>query len=163
MKYIANIRTKKIIFGKQEANDFNNATKCWICGGELGPDKVRDHCHLTGRYCGPAHNRCNLKYRRLTYTPVAFHNLTNYDSHLFVKHLGYDEGDITCIANNEEKYITFSKRITVGSYKKGAIDEDGDPCWVEKPITHTIRFIDTFRFMGTSLSKLVNPFPNDNF
>ena len=163
VKYIANIHTKKIIFGKQEAKDFNNATKCWICRGELGPDKVRDHCHLTGRYRGPAHNRCNLKYRRLTYTPVAFHNLTNYDSHLFIKHLGYDEGDITCIANNEEKYITFSKRITVGSYKKGAIDEDGDPCWVEKPITHTIRFIDTFRFMGTSLSKLVNNLPETAF
>ena len=150
IKYICNIRTKKMIFGEKEAIDFNIATKCWICKGELGPDKVRDHCHLSGRYRGPAHNQCNLKYRRLTFTPVAFHNLTNYDAHLFVKHLGYDEGDISCIANNEEKYISFSKKITVGTYKKNAINEEGDVYYVDKPITHTIRFIDSFRFMGTS-------------
>ena len=163
IKYISNISTKKMIFGGKEAIDFNNATRCWICKGELGPDKVRDHCHLTGRYRGATHNQCNLKYRRLTFTPVAFHNLTNYDAHLFVKHLGYDEGDISCIANNEEKYITFSKQITVGTYKKNAINEEGDIYCVDKPITHTIRFIDSFRFMGTSLSKLVNNLPETAF
>ena len=147
VKYISNISTKKMIFGKKEAIDFNNKTKYWICKGELGPDKVRDHCHLSGRYRGAAHNRCNLKYRRVTFTPVAFHNLTNYDAHLFVKHLGYDEGDISCIANNEEKYITFSKQITVGTYKKSAINGEGDVYSVDKNITHTIRFIDSFRFM----------------
>ena len=104
VKYISNISMKKMIFGEKEAIDFNNATNCWICKGELGPDKVRDHCHLTGRYRGAAHNQCNLKYRRLTFTPFVIHNLTNYDAHLFVKHLGYSEGDISCIANNEEKY-----------------------------------------------------------
>ena len=163
VKYISNISTKKMIFGEKEAIDFNNATKCWICKGELGPDKVRDHCHLTGRYRGAAHNQCNLKYRRLTFTPVAFHNLTNYDAHLFVTHLGYDEGDISCIANNEEKYISFSKQITVGTYRKSAINGEGDVYYVEKPITHTIKFIDSFRFMGTSLSKLVNNLPETAF
>ena len=108
VKYICNIRKEKMIFGEKEAEDFNNATDCWICKGELGPDKVRDHCHLTGRYRGAAHNQCNLKYRKLTFTPVVIHNLTNYDAHLFVKHLGYSEGDISCIANNNEKYISFS-------------------------------------------------------
>ena len=163
IKDIRNIRTKKMIFGEKEAIDFNNATKCWICQGELGPDKVRDHCHFSGRYRGAAHNECNLKYRRPTFTPVAFHNLTNYDAHLFVKHLGYDEGDISCIANNEEKYISLSKQITVGTYKKDAITNDGDIYSVDKPITHTIRFIDSFRFMSTSLSKLVNNLPETAF
>ena len=163
IKYISNIRTKKMIFGEKEAIDFNNATKCWICKGELGPDKVRDHCYFSGRYRGPAHNQCNLKYRRPTFTPVALHNLTNYNAHLFVKHLGYDEGDISCIANNDEKYISFSKRITVGTYKKEAITDEGDVYSVDKPITHTIRFIDSFRFMATSLSKLVNNLPETAF
>ena len=163
VKYICNIRKEKMIFGEKEAEDFNNATDCWICKGELGPDKVRDHCHLTGRYRGAAHNQCNLKYRKLTFTPVFIHNLTNYDAHLFVKHLGYSEGDISCIANNDEKYISFSKQITVGTYKKSMINGEGDIYSVEKPIHHSIRFIDSFRFMSTSLGKLVNNLPETAF
>ena len=163
VKYISNIRKENMIFGKKEAEDFNNATDCWICKGELGPDKVRDHCHLTGRYRGAPHNQCNLKYRKLPFTPVVIHNLTNYDAHLFVKHLGYSEGDISCIANNDEKYISFSKQITVGTYKKSVINKEGDIYSVEKPIHHSIRFIDSFRFMSTSLSKLVNNLPETAF
>ena len=163
VKDISNIRKRKMIFGEKEADDFNNATDCWICKGELGPDKVRDHCHFTGRYRGAAHSQCNLKYRKPAFTPVFIHNLTNYDAHLFVKHLGYSEGDISCIANNDEKYISFSKQITVDAYKKDAITDDGDIYSVEKPIQHTIRFIDSFRFMSTSLSKLVNNLPETAF
>ena len=153
VKDISNIKKRNMIFGEKEAEDFNNATNCWICEGELGPDKVRDHCHFTGRYRGATHNQCNLKYKKPAFTPVVIHNLTNYDAHLFVKHLGCSEGDISCIANNDEKYISFSKQITVGTYKKDAITDDGDIYPVEKPIHHTIRFIDSFRFMSTSLSK----------
>ena len=163
VKDICNIRKKKMIFGEKEAEDFNNATNCWICEGELGPDKVRDHCHFTGRYRGAAHNQCNLKYKKPAFTPVVIHNLTNYDAHLFVKHLGCSKGDISCIANNDEKYISFSKQITVGTYKKDAITDDGDIYPVEKPIHHTIRFIDSFRFMSTSLSKLVDNLPKTAF
>ena len=163
VKDISNIKEEKMIFGEKEAEDFNNATDCWICKGELGPDKVRDHCHFTGRYRGAAHNQCNLKYRKSAFTPVVIHNLTNYDAHLFVKHLGYSEGDISCIANNDEKYISFSKQITVRTYKKRMMNKEGDFYSVEKPIHHTIRFIDSFRFMSTSLSKLVNNLPETAF
>ena len=161
VKYISNIKTKKMIFGEKEADDFNNATDCWICKGELGLDKVRDHCHLTGRYRGAAHNQCNLKYRKIPFTPVVIHNLTNYDAHLFVKHLGYS--DISCIANNNEKHISFNKKIVVDSYKKKAVDAEGHEYYQDKPIHHTIRFIDSFRFMSTSLSKLVNNLPETAF
>ena len=163
VKYISNIRKEKMIFGEKEADDFNNTTDCWIFKSELGPDKVRDHCHFTGRYRGAAHNQCNLKYRKPAFTPVVIHNLTNYDVHLFVKHLGYSEGDISCIANNDEKYISFSKQITVGTYEKSMMNKEGGFYSVEKPIHHTIRFIDSFRFMSTSLSKLVNNLPETAF
>ena len=163
VKDISKIETKKMIFGEKEAEDFNNATDCWICKGELGPDKVRDHCHLTGRYRGAAHNQCNLKYRKIPFTPVVIHNLTNYDAHLFVKRLGYSEGDISCIANNDEKYISFNKKIVVDGYKKKAVDAEGYEYTVEKPIHHTIRFIDSSKFMSTSLGKLVNNLPETAF
>ena len=110
--------------------------------------KIRDHCHFTGRYRGAAHNLCNLKYRKPNFTPMVFHNLSGYDSHLFIKNLGFSDGNIDCIPNNEERYISFTKRIQVGSYtnKKGET----------KHLYHQMRFIDNFRFMPTSLDNLVN-------
>ena len=78
--------------------------------------KVRDHCHLTGKFRGAAHNKCNLKFRLPKFYPVIFHNLSGYDSHLFIKNLGKSEGKIDCIPNNEEKYISFTKEILVDKF-----------------------------------------------
>ena len=156
IKIIANI-PEKMIFGKEEKERFDKQTKCWMCNEEFNDKdvKVRDHCHFTGRYRGAAHNSCNLKYRKPNFTPVTFHNLSGYDSHLFIKNLGFSEGNIDCIPNNEERYISFTKRIQVGSYtsKKGET----------KPLHHQMRFIDSFKFMATSLDSLVNNLPKDAF
>ena len=46
-----------------------------ICKKELLTDKVRDHCHFTGKYRGAAHNSCNLQCRKPMILPVIFHNL----------------------------------------------------------------------------------------
>ena len=69
---------------------------------------------------------------------MIFHNLSGYDSHLFIKNLGFSEGDIDCIPNNEEKYISFTKKIEVGTYT----DKKGET----KPKDNKIRFIDSFKF-----------------
>ena len=127
VKDIANIKPKKMIFTEEDEKQFNKASDCWICGEVLGNDRVRDHCHFTGRYRGPAHNSCNLKYRKPESVSVFFHNLSGYDSHLFIKKLGSPDKkeNIDCIPNNEEKYISFSKNIKVGQYKnkKGEIKD----------------------------------------
>jgi len=78
---------KKMIFTKEDAKNYNAATTCHICEGELGEDKVRDHCHLRGNVRGAAHKECNLNYKIPTLFPVVFHNLTGYDIHLFIKKL----------------------------------------------------------------------------
>ena len=115
IKIIANIPEKKMIFGKEEKERFDKETKCWMCNEEFDEDvKVRDHCHFTGRYRGAAHKSCNLKYRKLNFMPVAFHNLSGYDSHLFMKNLGFSAGNIDCIPNNEERYISFTKKYRLG-------------------------------------------------
>ena len=77
---IANIPKENIIFGEKEKEQYNEETRCWICKGEFGEneEKVKDHCHYTGRYRGAAHNECNLKYRNPNVTPVVFHNLSGY-------------------------------------------------------------------------------------
>ena len=90
---------------------------------------------------------------------MVFHNLSGYDSHLFIENLGFTAGNIDCIPNNDEKYISFSKEIEVGSYPKKALDADGDIFYEQKPIKYKIRFIDSFKFMSTSLDSLVNNLP----
>ena len=157
VKYLANIKPKKIIFTKEDEKQFNMASDCWICGEELGNDRIRDHCHYTGRYRGAAHNSCNLNYSKPKGVPVFFHNLTGYDSHLFIKKLGSSnkKETIECIPNNEEKYITFTKNIIVGQYtnKKGEV----------KDKTFKIVFKDSLKFMRSSIEALVNNLPKNGF
>ena len=74
----------------------------------LNVESVKEHCHITGKYRGAAHNACNLKlrlYSKKTAIPVVFHNLRGYDSHLLMQAISKVEGKITCIPNNTEKYI----------------------------------------------------------
>ena len=157
VKDIAKKEVKEMIFTEEDIKHFNNASDCWICGEELGNDRVRDHCHFTGRYRGPAHNNCNLKYRKPKNISVFFHNLSGYDSHLFIKKLGTPNKNenIKCIPTNEEKYISFTKTIVTGQYtnKKGKV----------KDKTFDIVFKDSLKFMSSSLEALVNNLPKDAF
>ena len=157
VKSIANIEPKEMIFTEEDIKQFNKASDCWICGEKLGNDKVRDHCHFTGRYRGPAHNKCNLKYRKPKNISVFFHNLSGYDSHLFIKKLGTPDKNenIDCIPNNEEKYISFSKTIVTGQYtsKKGEV----------KNKTFKIVFKDSLKFLASSLEALVNNLTKEDF
>ena len=67
--------------------------KCHICDKEY-PNKdmrVRDHCHITGKFRGSAHQECNLKLRikpEDIKIPVIFHNLRGYDSHFIMQQFG---------------------------------------------------------------------------
>ena len=157
VKTIANIEPKQMIFTEEDRKQFNKASDCWICGEYLGNDRVRDHCHFTGRYRGPAHNSCNLKYRKPKSISVFFHNLSGYDSHLFIKKIASSDKreNIKCIPNNEEKYLTFTKTIITGQYtnKKGEV----------KDKTFDIVFKDSLKFMSSSLGALVNNLPKDAF
>ena len=55
------------------------------CKQELNTEKVKDHCHVTGKFRGAAHNKCNLKLRIPRELPIIFHNLQGYDGHLIFK------------------------------------------------------------------------------
>ena len=133
---------------------FSYAKVCHICEDELNgsDDKVRNHDHFTGKYRGAAHRSCNSLLRMPTHIPVVFHNLAKYDAHFFIKSLHVIPGKIDCIPNNE-KFITFSKRITVGTY----IDKKDSK---EKDIRREIRFKDSFNFMQSFLSCLVDNLPS---
>jgi len=87
-----------------------------------------------------------LLFRKPKHVPVILHNLSGYDSHLFIKSIGKTQGNIDCIPKNEEKYISFSKSVM----------HDGK-------LKYKIRFIDSFKFMSASLDKLVNNLKPDQF
>ncbi|XP_065183200.1 uncharacterized protein LOC135814066 [Sycon ciliatum] len=136
--------------------EFQNAVNCWICDEVLGEDRVRDHDHLTGNYRGAAHYQCNIQlsiYPDRQIIPVVFHNLKGYDAHHLIAHIGMTEveeveyedsnqrkrikkvGEISVIANNMEKYISFKWR--------------------------QYRFIDSMAFLNSSLDSLVSNTPED--
>ena len=72
---------------------FKLMDKCHICG-EKYTDKdvrVRDHCDITGKFRGSAHQECNLKLKikpEDIKTPVIFHNLRGYDNHFIMQQIG---------------------------------------------------------------------------
>ena len=105
----------------EEWREFNRARKCHICFKEFKEDnpKVRDHCHYTGSYRGPAHRDCNRRYKIPLYIPFVFHKLSGYDAHLIIRELGkkFDTGKIGVIAENKEKYISFYVDVVVDRYE----------------------------------------------
>ena len=135
-----------IALTKEEEDNYNKENICYICKKDFNNDtKVRDHCHFTGKYRGAAHNTCNLRYKIPKNIPVTFHNGSTYDYYFIIKEFACEfDGNFECLGENTEKYITFSVPI-----KKRIDNKNID-------ITYKIKFIDSFRFMATSLSKLVD-------
>ena len=157
-------RAKPLRLTKQEEKDFKSATKYHICHQDLGirgvsggdNPPVRDHCHFTGAYRGAAHNSCNLQCRKPLTLRVIFHNLQGYDAHLFITQLASLSGELNCIPSTEEKYISFSKKIKVDEYKSRRTGETVS-------LNFEIRFIDSHKFIQTSLANLVANLQPDDF
>ena len=142
--------SKPLKMTKEDEESFQRDKECHICKKPFGKDdvKVRDHCHVTGKYRGSAHQDCNLNFSLTQKIPVIFHNLKGYDSHFIMQEIGeivkknayFDEKgkkhemDINIIPNNMEKYMAFM-------------------------LGQNLVFIDSFQFMSSSLSNLVNNLP----
>ena len=131
-----------------EQESFNKEKICHVCKKELLTDKVRDYCHFTGQYREAAHNSCNLRCRKPMILPVIFHNLQGYDAYLFLKQLSTVPGVLNCMPSTEKKYISFSKKIKVDEYRS---KHNGDSV----SLYFELRFIDSYKFLQTSLANLV--------
>ena len=135
--------TKKDIIMKQEdEEDFKNNNICRFYGKEIISDKVRDHCHLTGKYRGPSHNVCNInvKQKDSNFIPFAVHNFSNYDCHMFFKKLvdlKKDKVKFEIIPKTNEEYNSVRYAC--------------------------IRIIDSYCFISESLDKLVKNLDEDDF
>ena len=133
----------------EEWKGYNRATKCHICFKpfkEINP-KVRDHCHYTSKYRGPAHRNCNLRCKILSHIPIILQNLSGYDAHLFIQELGKKTNKTGVITENKEKYISFTANAVVDEYQEKGKTK-------EKKVQ--LRFIDSFKFIARSLDSLTN-------
>ncbi|XP_024873084.1 uncharacterized protein LOC112455417 [Temnothorax curvispinosus] len=126
---------------EDEKREFWLATHCHVCGKAFQPEdkRVRDHCHLTGRYRGPGHSRCNLNYRNVI--SVFFHNLSGYEAHFIVEKIANDfEGGVDLLPLTKDSYISFSKTV-----KETQTDGGSD---------RKLRFVDSYKFLAASIETL---------
>ena len=126
---------KPLRMSKKDEALFKNQTSCHICGKEytIYDIPVRDHCHITGKFRGSAHPKCNINFRLTSKIPVIFHNLRGYDSHFIMQQIGKFKIKINAIPNNMERYMAF--------------------------MISNLIFIDSFQFMSQSLDSLAKNIP----
>ena len=89
-KVIKNRFNKPLRMTEKDKEAFKKANECHICEKKYTKKdiRVRDHCHITGKYRGSAHQECNLKLKiepDKIKIPVIFHNLRGYDSHFIMQ------------------------------------------------------------------------------
>ena len=90
-------------------------------------------------------------YKIPSYIQVVLHNLSDYNARLFIRELATSVpggAKMGVITKNKEDFITFSMKVAVDKY----IDKNG----VEKDKEIELRFIDSFKFMSSSLDSLTN-------
>ena len=117
---------------------YHNQHTCWICRQELNTDKVRDHGHVTGKFIGAAHNKCNLKLRIPKELPNFFHNLQGYDGRIIFKELNNFDVDVAVIPKGIDKYMSII-------------------------VNRHITFIDSLQFYNSSHDTLVSNIEDKDF
>ena len=67
---------KNLVLSAEDEQRFQSSNKCWICDKlfDVVDNKVRDHCHVTGKYSGSAHWSCNIDLKLTKKVLVIFHN-----------------------------------------------------------------------------------------
>jgi hypothetical protein len=101
--------SKRLIMLPQDELHYQAAKQCYMCSKNFEGNniKVRDHDHVTGRFRGAAHQRCNLLLRRQYKIPIFLHNFRGYDCHVLVEALGsHKDLKVSVIGQGMEKYLT---------------------------------------------------------
>ena len=131
---------KNLIMSAEETELFEMTNICWSCVKviENTDDKVKDHCHITGKYRRVAHYSCNINLKITKNVSVIFHNLKGYDSYLIFKELSKFNVKISVIPNGLEKYMAFT-------------------------LNKNLVFIDSMLFMNFSLDKFVKNLSDKDF
>ena len=151
---IMNKINKPLRMTPSDEADFLCSEQCHICGKAYDEDsvRVRDHCHMTGRYRGSAHQSCNLNFKVTKKIPVVFHNLRGYDGHLIMQQIGRVCKERSWVDEKAKKHEMNFNVIPSGMEKYTAFT-----------MGQRLVFIDSFRFMSLSLAKLVESLAPTDF
>ena len=146
---------KPLRMTKDDEEKFQKAEECHICDKKYTDKdiRVRDHCHITGKYRGSAHQECNLKLRvnpEEVRIPVIFHNLRGYDSHFIMQEIG-------AIV---KKHTYKNKKGEVKQMNINAIPNMEK--YMAFMLGNHLTFLDSFQFMSSSLEKLVSNIPRES-
>ena len=161
---------KPLKMTKKDEKAFTKAKRCHICEKKYTEDDVpvRDHCHVTGKYRGSAHQTCNLKLQisaEKIKIPVIFHNLKGYDSHFIMNELGElikkEEKipDNVYIMNKEGKMV---KDESVSRISVSVIAQNAEK-YMAFYIGKHISFIDSYAFTSRSLDELAGNLEDRDF
>ena len=95
---------------EKDEEHFENSIKYWIWenGYVDGVVKVKNHCHIIGKYRGSARRGCNMKVKLNDKISMVFHNLKDYESHLVMQELGKFDFKINVMSNVFEKHMAFN-------------------------------------------------------
>ena len=139
----------------QESLNKENTSTCWICCIHFTNEheKCLDHCHFSGNVLGWAHEKCNLARRTVNFTPVIGHNIQNYDLHhiCLALHECEPTSTMSVIPSTDKKYISLSIGVLIKTIKR----KNGS----EQKVFEYLRFIDSCKFLNSSLQKLVDNLP----
>ena len=81
--------------------------------------------------------------------------MSGFDSHLFIKELAQNDEYLDVIAQNKERYISFTKNIL--------IDNVQDRKNKQKKVFLKLRFLDSYRFMASSLAEINGNLKDEQF
>ena len=110
MKIINYEKKRMVPLTTKEEICYNKQKICYICKKEFNNNddkkqqKVKDHCHYTGKYRGAAHNICNLRYKVPKEIPLVIHNGSTYDYHFIIKELVKEfDGNFDCTTKEKDR------------------------------------------------------------
>lgn len=133
-------KNENMIFTAKDSENFEVSNTCHICNFRIHKktDKVRDHCHQTGRYIGPAHVVCNLNRKEKAVMKIFAHNFSGYDSHLIIENLSHPSvTSVSVIPKSGEKFMVIE-------------------------INNTFTICDSMMFLTGSLDSLSKSLPKDH-
>ena len=96
-----------------------------------------------------------LGYERKSVYPLRNSDCTDRENNIILLLIEEDGVKHYCLVNIQN--------IQIGSYTKKVKNKKGETKDETKPLHHQIRFIDSFKFMATSLDKVVNNLSKDAF
>ena len=155
-KEYGSIDSACIAFTAEDKDRHEEAKKCAFCNKTFNFQniKVRDHCHLTGKYRRALCSWCNLNNKTEYNIPIYFHNARGYDNNYIFKMLKqYDSNGVNVLNTNSQTTML----IKMDKYTKVKVNHGKEI--KNRKISFQVK--DSLQVMSSSLDTLLKNLPHD--